>query len=100
MQNNTALTTVIKNLQIEDSVVAQSDADQFEVLVEFIDDLIQNDFSCLLRILYRIDISEAKLKQKLNENKEVNVRSAELIANLVIEREEEKIRSRAKYKNK
>ncbi len=100
MQNNTALTTVIKNLQIEDSVVVQSGADQFEVLVEFIDDLIQNDFSRLLRILYRIDISEAKLKQKLNENKDINVRSAELIANLVIEREVEKIKSREKYRNK
>ena len=100
MQNNKALTTVIKNLQIEDSVAAQSGADQFEVLVEFIDDLIQNDFSRLLRILYRIDISEAKLKQKLNENKDVNVRSAKLIANLVIEREVEKIKSREKYRNK
>ena len=64
MQNNTALSTVIKNLQIEDSVVALSGAEQFDVLVEFIDDLIQNDFSRLLRILYGIDISGAKAKKK------------------------------------
>lgn len=64
MQNNKALITVIKNLQIEDSVVAQSGAEQYEILVEFIDDLIQNDFSRLLRILYGIDISEAKAKRK------------------------------------
>ena len=101
MHNSTALTTVFQNLQIEkENNLERSSAEQFEILVAFIDDLIQNDFDRLLRILYRMDISEAKLKIKLAENRDANVRSAELIANFVIEREEEKIRSRAKYKNK
>lgn len=98
MENTKALTTVVQNLQIEAVVSAQSDADQFEILVNFIDDLIRNDFNRLLSILYRVDISEQKLKRKLAENKETKVRSAEIIAHLLIEREEEKILSRAKYR--
>ena len=98
MENTKALTTVVQNLQIEAVASAQSNADQFEILVSFIDDLIRNDFNRLLSILYRVDISEQKLKRKLAENKETKVRSAEIIAHLLIEREEEKILSRAKYR--
>ncbi|WP_226065026.1 hypothetical protein [Kaistella polysaccharea] len=98
MENTKALTTVVQNLQIEAVASAQSDADQFEILVSFIDDLIRNDFNRLLSILYRVDISEQKLKIKLAKNKETKVRSAEIIAHLLIEREEEKILSRAKYR--
>ncbi|QOW09206.1 hypothetical protein Q73A0000_01955 [Kaistella flava (ex Peng et al. 2021)] len=98
MENNKALIAVVNNLQIEDHSGEKSDAEQFEVLVSFIDDLIRNDFNRLLSILYRVDISEQKLKQKLAENKETTVRSAEIIAQLLIDREEEKIISRAKYR--
>ena len=94
MENNKALINVITNLQIEE----KSNAEQFEVLVAFIDDLIRNDFNRLLSILYRVDISEQKLKMKLAENKKTTVRSAEIIAQLLLDREEEKIISRAKYK--
>ncbi|MBF8456162.1 hypothetical protein IV494_03115 [Kaistella sp. G5-32] len=94
MENNKALINVITNLQIEE----KSNTKQFEALVAFIDDLIRNDFNRLLSILYRVDISEQKLKIKLAENKETAVRSAEIIAQLLLDREEEKIKSRAKYK--
>lgn len=99
MHNNTALTTVFQNLQIEKEInLERSNAEQWEILVAFIDDLIQNDFNRLLRILYRVDISEGKLKIKLAENKDVDVRSAELLSQLLIEREIEKIASREKYR--
>ena len=97
MKNHIALTTVIANLQIRnESEYEKLNTEQFQLLVNFIDDLIQNDFNGLLRILYRVDISEEKLKQMLAENKNTEVQSAEIIANLLIEREEEKIKSRAK----
>ncbi|SFB71715.1 hypothetical protein [Kaistella jeonii] len=98
MENNKALINVVTNLQIEENTGDKSSANQFEVLVAFIDDLIRNDFNRLLSILYRVDISEQKLKRKLAENKETTVRSAEIIAQLLLDREEEKIISRAKYK--
>lgn len=95
MQNTTALTNL---LIAEENALEKSHPEQFRVLVEFIDELIQNDFNRLLSILYRVDISEQKLKRKLAENKETTVRSAEIIAQLLLDREAEKIRSRAKYK--
>ena len=97
MKSHIALTTLITNLQIRNESDSEKlNTEQFQLLVNFIDDLIQNDFNRLLSILYRVDISEEKLKQMLAENKNTEVQSAEIIANLLIEREEEKIKSRAK----
>ena len=98
MEHNKALTAVVNDLQIEETISERSSAEQLEVLVTFIDDLIRNDFNRLLSILYRVDISEEKLKRMLAENKDTQVRSAELIAQLLVEREQEKIISRAKYR--
>ena len=98
MEHNKALTAVVNDLQIEESVSERSSEEQLKVLVSFIDDLIRNDFNRLLSILYRVDISEEKLKRTLAQNKDTQVRSAELIAQLLIKREQEKIISRAKYK--
>ena len=100
MENTKAIINIITNLQIteEKTAVEKSKSEQFKVVVDFIDDLIQNDFNRLLSILYRVDISEEKLKLKLAEHKDRNIPSAEIIANLLIEREEEKIMSREKYR--
>lgn len=99
MENNKALNTVVNNLDLlEINRDQKSNAEQFAILVDFIDDLIRNDFSRLVSILYQVDISEAKLKQKLAENIDNKVPAAETIARLFIEREEEKIISRAKYR--
>lgn len=67
--------------------------DQLELLLaEKINNLILHDFSLLVHILYRIDVSEKKLKALLKENAGVN--AGRIIAALVIERQLEKIRSR------
>jgi hypothetical protein len=49
-----------------------------------INELIKNDFSRLVQILYRIDVSEAKLKNILSENP--NEDAGKLIAQVIIER--------------
>ena len=98
MQKNTALSTIFTNLQIETNTPENSPEEQFQLAVDFIDHLIQNDFNRLLTILYRVDISEQKLKAALAQNKDANINSALIIANLLLEREKEKIRSRAKYR--
>ena len=66
-----------------------------QIVAEKINDLINNDFQKLILILYRMDVSEIKLKQLLNENSGTN--AAIIIADLMIERQAEKIRSRQKF---
>ncbi len=68
----------------------------FDTLVLQINDLINNDFERLVSLLYRIDVSEKKLTILLQENKTGN--TAELIANLIIERQLQKIISRRETK--
>ena len=53
-------------------------------LEQAINELIKNDFSRLVQILYRIDLSEAKLKYILNAHP--NEDAGKLIAQVVIER--------------
>ena len=100
MEKELALSTVVTNLELSNkNVQKQSYEALFELLSQFIDHLIQTDFNRLLTILYRVDISEEKLKLKLAENKDQQY-SSRIIAQMLIDREVEKIISRAKYKNK
>ena len=61
-----------------------------------INHLIQADFHRLLACLYRLDISELKLKQTLEENTDRD--AGELIAALVVERQLEKLKTRQAYR--
>ncbi len=53
-------------------------------LIAYINDCIQNDFNKLVQLLYRIDVSEEKLKYILQLNP--NEDAAKLIAAVIIER--------------
>jgi len=53
-------------------------------LIAYINDCIQNDFNKLVQLLYRIDVSEAKLKTILQSNP--NEDAAKLIATVIVER--------------
>lgn len=55
-----------------------------EQLAIFINDLIEKDFSRLVQILYRLDVSEDKLKTVLQENPTGD--AGNMIAILIIER--------------
>jgi hypothetical protein len=70
--------------------------DQLETLLAAkINTLINEDFSRLIQLLYRIDVSETKLKKLLREN---NGSDADrLIARLILERQWQKIETRRKY---
>ena len=59
---------------------------------ERVNELIEHDFGKLLSILYRIDVSEQKLKQLLRSNSDKD--AAAIITGLIIERQMEKIKSR------
>ena len=66
-----------------------------EILSEYIDLMIRSDFQKLVSILYRIDVSELKLKKLLEEN--TNTDASSIIAHLIIERQLEKIKTRQHY---
>ena len=55
-----------------------------EELSNEINQLIVHDFTALVQILYRLDVSEAKLKMVLSENPKED--AGRLIAALIIER--------------
>lgn len=67
------------------------------LLAVYINKLIQTDFHKLISILYRLDVSETKLKRLLEENSGSD--AGVIIADLIIERQLQKIRSRKENKN-
>ena len=59
-----------------------------EKLSDHINHLIQTDFEKLVSVLYKIDVSEIKLKSLLKENTGIN--AGRIIAELIIERQVQK----------
>jgi hypothetical protein len=57
--------------------------------------LIDTGFQQLVNILYRVDVNERKLKYLLQEN--VGTDAAVIIADLIIERQMEKIKARSTF---
>ncbi len=68
----------------------------FDKLAGYINDLVVNDFDYLLSLLYRIDVDEKKIRDLLATQKESD--AGELIAHLIVERQEQKIRSKEQFK--
>ena len=64
-------------------------------LAVWVNELIQHDLSELIRVLYRVDISENKLKFLLREK--VGEDAAYIIADLIIERQLQKIKTRQQF---
>lgn len=67
-----------------------------EQMAACIDEYIQHDFEKLVQLLYRLDVSEVKLKNILAAHPYED--AGKLIAALIIERQLEKIRSKEIYK--
>jgi len=61
-------------------------------LAAYLNHLILNDFSALIQFLYRVDVSEQKLKTVLKENPQAD--AGELLAELLIQRQKEKTAAR------
>ena len=68
----------------------------YEELVAHINHMLQHDFDSVLGILYRIDVSEARLRYMLQSNPDTD--AATLIANLIIERQWQKIKTRQAFR--
>ncbi len=64
-------------------------------LAELLDHLIRDDFSGLVRLLYRIDIEEARLRYLLQQHKGED--AGRIIARLIIDRLIRKIETRKQF---
>jgi len=64
-------------------------------LISYINSLIKNHFEKLVSLLYRIDVSEAKIKTLLQQQPGED--AAKIIAALIIERQLQKIKTRRQF---
>lgn len=69
-----------------------------ERLTAYINDLIDHKFNVLVNLLYKIDVSESRLKQLLNETSGYD--AGAIIADLIIERQIQKIKYREQFTNR
>lgn len=87
---------------IMDIVLAETDADilksksLFTDLSAYINRLITDHFDELITLLYRLDVNEKKLKDLLQQHAAED--AADIIASLIIERQEQKIKTRELFK--
>ncbi|MEP6647874.1 MAG: hypothetical protein ABJC12_12365 [Saprospiraceae bacterium] len=69
-----------------------------ELLAAKINEMISADFQKLIAILYRMDVSEPKLRSLLKDNPGSD--SGLIIADLMIERQVQKIKSRQQFRQR
>lgn len=93
MTDERVISEVSKELGI--SLKAGDDSFGKRALADKINDLVNTQFQKLVSILYRMDVSEPKLKQLLSDNPGTD--AGLIIAELMIERQKEKIRSRQQF---
>ncbi len=95
---NSALIPEI-NQSLEISLPASTSLEELkQKLTLHINHLINYDFEKLVFYLYRIDVDESKMKHLLDQKEGEN--AAELIADLIIERQLEKIKSRQQIRQR
>ncbi len=66
-----------------------TEADLLDAISKEINFLIQQDFPKLIQLLYRIDVSEKKLRLLLGENQ--NAEASRIIAGMIIDRQKQKL---------
>lgn len=68
-----------------------------ELLAEKMNRWILTDFNALLQFLYRIDVSETRVRNLLKENPDED--AGRLLAKLVLERQWQKVQTRRQFKS-
>ena len=95
MQSENQISIPEKVIAVTNSIEKKPDGEIREQLIALINELINKDFHALVKLLYRIDIDEKKIRLYLNQN--TNKDSASIIADLIIERQLQKIDSRKQF---
>lgn len=81
---------------LEENAIDFSSFEAFrKFIVDKINNWILNDFEHLLFLLYRIDVHEDKVRTLLQQHKGEN--AAEIIADLIIDRQRQKIETRKMF---
>ena len=93
--NTDLINNINQSLDIE-LPVSVSQQELREQLVAHINHLINHDFEKLVFYLYRIDVDETKMRRLLEEREGEG--AAGLIADLIIERQLQKIESRKRFR--
>ncbi len=94
MAETNLVNSINESLQL--SIPSQSGRDELlRFLTAHINSLINSNVEKLVSLLYRLDINEDKIRTSLDNNHGQD--AAPLIAELIIERQEQKIRSRQQY---
>lgn len=73
----------------------QSEEQLLALIEQLVEELINHDFERLLLILYRLDVSEVKVKKAIDDSGPAL--ASRRIAELILEREKAKVRTREKY---
>ena len=96
-ENRELIQTIITDFSI--NLPAEAGIDELrEALSQYVNHLIVHNFTKLINLLYRLDVSEKKLQQWLLENTTED--AGKIIADLIIERQMQKIKSRNAFKQK
>jgi hypothetical protein len=82
MDVTAALQNLTTDLSVDEKATIKNE------LSAYLNYLLVNDFSALVQILYRVDVSEQKIKMVLKENKEAD--AGDLLSELLIQRQTEK----------
>lgn len=89
----------LKFMDVIPSADSPAFSNMLEMLARHINELIQSNFNMLLALLYRVDVDETRVKTELkNANKEET--AGHIIARLIIERQNEKLKWRKKFSKK
>jgi hypothetical protein len=94
MENTELIALLNKELKI-DIAEKISYSELYSQIAAYINQLIKNDFDKLITYLYRIDVNEQKLKSLLQQNPYED--AGNIIATLIIERQQQKIKSREQF---
>ena len=90
--------TILELCRTTDAGLVQSPA-WYSQLVEAVNNLLVHDFNGLVQLLYRLDVDEHKIRASLAGNPGTD--AADLIAQLLLERQLQKLRfrqsTRARY---
>ena len=98
MESQNSLTTAEKIIDITNAIHVVSYDETRLQLISLINELINKDFQSLIQLLYRIDVSEKKIRSFLDQNTDKD--SATILADLIIERQLQKTESRQRFSNK
>ena len=89
--DNDELVREINNTMAIEAAPGISMDDLQQLVADHVNNLIQHNFQKLITVLYRVDVSEIKLKQLLQENPGLD--AAKIIGGLIIERQIQKIKT-------